>query len=183
MIWNSHQHQSAIDQDTFNTKEILKHWKIYPTLITSKNACRPVIALPRMSECTSWVPSYVLTVSRFTMCLMTWYSSTIPLPPCMSRASLAASNACSNIIINRWIMVGSLIGLEEALRLNQSHALLGKDCITHSDKRFDDQFRMKLYHIFSICIRYFNIGFFIQVNQQQMAICRKCHFTCEQHWS
>ena len=34
------------------------------------NACNPVIALPMISECTSCVPSYVYTLSRFAMCRM-----------------------------------------------------------------------------------------------------------------
>lgn len=39
------------------------------------------------------IPSYVLTASRFMTCRMTWYSSQMPLPPSMSRATRAMSNA------------------------------------------------------------------------------------------
>jgi len=53
----------------------------------------PVMARPRMRAWTSWVPSYVLTASRFMACRITWYSSQMPLPPIMSRAVRAISKA------------------------------------------------------------------------------------------
>ena len=40
------------------------------TAIVHLNALSPVTAWPRMSECTSCVPSYVYTLSRFAMCRM-----------------------------------------------------------------------------------------------------------------
>lgn len=40
--------------------------------------------LPKTRACTSCVPSYVFTVSRFTRCRITWYSSEMPLPPSIS---------------------------------------------------------------------------------------------------
>mmetsp|Transcript_40743 Transcript_40743/g.82170 ORF Transcript_40743/g.82170 Transcript_40743/m.82170 type:complete len:312 (+) Transcript_40743:188-1123(+) len=51
----------------------------------------PVMARPRMSACTSCVPSYVFTASRFITWRITWYSSLTPFPPSMSRATRATS--------------------------------------------------------------------------------------------
>ena len=39
---------------------------------SQKNACSPVCARPSISACTSCVPSYVLTVSRFCAWRMMW---------------------------------------------------------------------------------------------------------------
>mmetsp|Transcript_10022 Transcript_10022/g.24990 ORF Transcript_10022/g.24990 Transcript_10022/m.24990 type:complete len:220 (+) Transcript_10022:141-800(+) len=46
----------------------------------------------------SAVPSYVFTVSRLVTCRITWYSSTMPLPPSMSRAWRATPSAFMQLL-------------------------------------------------------------------------------------
>ena len=57
------------------------------------NALSPVTAWPRTSECTSCVPSYVYTLSRFAMCRIAEYSARMPFAPSSRRASRAMSVA------------------------------------------------------------------------------------------
>ena len=62
------------------------------------NALNPVIAWPSTSECTSCVPSYVYTLSRFAMCRIDAYSARMPLPPNSRRASRAMSVAMLTLL-------------------------------------------------------------------------------------
>src|SRR5262249_54499942 len=63
-----------------------------------KNAWIPVCSRPRISAWSSCVPSWVLPVSRFALTRITWNSSEMPLPPCMSRASRAISSALPQLL-------------------------------------------------------------------------------------
>ena len=57
-------------------------------------ALRPVTACPKMRLCTSCVPSYVYTLSRFSMCRMAAYSAKIPFAPSSRRSSCPSRRCC-----------------------------------------------------------------------------------------
>lgn len=65
------------------------HIKCYSFFLNARQFATGKLILNKKTT----LPSYVFTASRFMTCLITWYSSAMPLPPSISRACRAISSA------------------------------------------------------------------------------------------
>lgn len=83
-----------------------------------------------------FLPSYVLTASRFMAWRITWYSSEMPFPPSMSLACLAISKALPQLFLF------SIEIISGAALLERKHTLKEKRCLPKTENFYGRKSRL-----------------------------------------